>query len=432
MIPAVPILRRIPRGTVSLEARGVAAALGGLLARPARAARTVREFEAAFAAALGVRHAIAVASGKAALALILRSLGARPGDGVVVGAWNVPEVVSLLRGLGLRPRLVDADPDHLGPDLAAVPAAVDGGTRFLLATHLYGCPLPMDAVRALAQRHGLQVIEDGAQALGAASDGRAVGAQGCPALFSFGPLKSLNTLGGGMVTTDDDGLAARARATLAGRGPSARAAVLRALATSVALRALTGRTPFSLLTWPALRAADRLAPRLAWRLAKGRPAAWESGWLDPDRVLAPLGPAAAALGLAGLPQVAVGNERRAANAERLRAALDGTPGLRCPRPAPGTRPVWTNFVVRVPDRETLRRSLLARGVDTTPGYLVATQRLVPGAPASFPVAAALERENLYLPVGPELDGADMDRLAALVRAALRDRTHAAPSAVSRP
>ncbi len=124
----------------------------GLLSTGSEADDAVRGFERRFAAFAGARHAVATSSGKAALVCILRALGARPGDGVVLACYNVPEVISVLGGLGLRPRLADIDPATFNLDPACAEAAVDGGTRFLLATHLYGNPAAIDPLRDASAR----------------------------------------------------------------------------------------------------------------------------------------------------------------------------------------------------------------------------------------------------------------------------------------
>ncbi len=372
-------------------------------------------FEEAFATWLGVRHAVAVGSGKVALAAILEACGAKRGQGVVLAAYNVPEVVGVIRGLGLIPRFVDIDPQTFNLDPAAVEAALTPETGFLLATHLYGNPAPLGALKTLARRHGLVLVEDCAQALGARCGRRRVGAQGSPALFSFGPMKALNTLKGGMLTTGDSGVARRARAVV-GRNPAAgRVAVLRTLLSCAAIWVATRPWVFSNGVFPAIRALDGLSPAMVDTLVKMRPAAFDHGVLDIDAMMAPMGPAQAGAGLAVLADLERANERRLSNALRLRDRLRHVPGVSLQQPVADAEPLWTNVVVRVADRLALRRRLLARGVDSTAGYLMDCSRLPnsPGQP-EYPHSAELERSNLYLPVGPELGSAEMDRIAAAV------------------
>jgi dTDP-4-amino-4,6-dideoxygalactose transaminase len=413
-------MRAIPRGTIILTDRQAAAAFAGLFASREGGGALVAAFEREFAAHVGARHAIAVSSGKAALALILKALRLSDGDSVVLPAWDVPEVFSLVRGMGLEPRLADIDPATLDVSPSAAARAVGGRTRVLVATHLYGNPADLDALHELATSRGLVLVEDCAQALGARYRGRPVGTLGRAALFSFGLMKSLNTLKGGMVVTDDDEVAAGVRAGLVGRRAAGAATVLADLAKSLAVKAATARLPFALATLPAIRVAEALLPGLAAGVARMRPADYESGRLDAASVTGAMHPAQAACGREGLSRLDAHAAIRRRNARRLAAALEGAPEVTLPAATPGAEPAWTHLVIRVADRDLLAARLRRSGVDTTPGYLCAGHLLpgMGGRPGDFPVAEALARQNLYLPVGPDLDGTDMDHIAAAVKRAV--------------
>lgn len=403
--------RKIPRGTIRWDAARTRAALRALV-RPDPG--LVVAFEDAFARHVGARHAIAVASGKAALAVALRGLGARPGDGVVLASYNVPEVPAVLAGLGLRPRFADLDPHTFNLDPDEARAAVDGRSRFLLATHLYGHPADLERLETLARDRDLALVEDCAQALGARWRGRPVGTFGRAALFSFGLMKNLNTLRGGMVVTNDDALAGHIREALATARPDPRGRVARDLGVALALSLLTRPGPFSVAVYPFLRAVEEVAPTLPWRLAKMRPEAWERGALDVGTLIAPLGAAQAACGLAGLPGVEPETRARRDNAAVLRERLAGLAGLTLQEPLPDSEPAWTQFVVRLRDRAAVRRRLLRDGVDTTVGYLRACHRIPAFAwedATPCPHSEALERDHLYLPCSPDLTPRDMERIA---------------------
>jgi DegT/DnrJ/EryC1/StrS aminotransferase family len=218
---------------------------------------------------------------------------------------------------------------------------------------------------------------------------------------------------------DDDALAARLDAQVAAAPGEGRVALLGSLAVACAIRAGTLPLPFTLAGYPALRAAERVDPRWIYRLMKMRPAALESGHLPPEAVVGRMEAAQARCGAVGLGDLGAATARRAANGERLRAALAGVAGVTPQRPTEGGAPVWSQFVVRAADREAMGRRLLAEGIDTTMGYLEACHRL-PGTGfegASFPHSEALERDNLYLPISAEMDEADVDRIAAGVRRA---------------
>jgi dTDP-4-amino-4,6-dideoxygalactose transaminase len=169
-------------------------------------------FEEAFAAYCGAGHAIGVDSGFSALELILRAHGIGPGDEVVTAANTFVATVGAIDIVGARPVLVDITPDTYTLDPDAVAAAITPATRAIIPVHLYGQPADMDAVAAIAARHGLLVVEDACQAHGAVYRGRRTGVLGHAAAFSFYPAKNLGAFGdGGMVVTDDSGTAATIR-----------------------------------------------------------------------------------------------------------------------------------------------------------------------------------------------------------------------------
>jgi len=172
----------------------------------------VAKFEAAYAEYCETKHCIGVNNGTNALLLALRSLEIGEGDEVITAANTFIATASAIALAGAKPVLVDVDPRtrNINPDL--IEAAITKQTRAIIPVHLYGRPAPMQAVLDIAARHGLDVIEDAAQAHGARWQGRRIGSLGRLACFSFYPGKNLGAYGeGGAVTTSDDQLAARLR-----------------------------------------------------------------------------------------------------------------------------------------------------------------------------------------------------------------------------
>lgn len=168
-------------------------------------------FEAEYAASLGRRFGIALANGTLALELILRSLGIGPGDEVIVPCRTFIATASAVVMVGARPVMADIDRESQNLTAATARAALTPRTRALIAVHLAGWPCDMDGLNALAQEHGLLVIEDCAQAHGAAYRGKPVGALGTAAAFSFCQDKIITTGGeGGLVVSDDEDFFERA------------------------------------------------------------------------------------------------------------------------------------------------------------------------------------------------------------------------------
>jgi UDP-N-acetyl-3-dehydro-alpha-D-glucosamine 3-aminotranferase len=169
-------------------------------------------FERAFAKATGAAHAVGVGTGTDALALALRVIGVGPGDEVITAPLSAAYSALAIMMTGARPVFADIDPNRLTLDPAAVDAAVTPHTRAIMPVHLYGQPADMPAISAIAERHGLAIVEDCCQAHLATCGGRPVGSFGAAAAYSFYPTKNLGALGdGGAITVNDAALAARLR-----------------------------------------------------------------------------------------------------------------------------------------------------------------------------------------------------------------------------
>ena len=172
----------------------------------------VREFEAEFAAYCRVGHGVGVNSGTDALVLALHALDLEDGDEVITTSNTAIPTVSAIVTAGGVPRFVDIDPATYLMDVSQLEAAITTRTRCIIPVHLFGQCVDMDAVRAVASKHGVRLLEDCAQSTGAESAGRRAGSMSDVAAFSFYPTKVLGGYGdGGMVVTADEALAARVR-----------------------------------------------------------------------------------------------------------------------------------------------------------------------------------------------------------------------------
>jgi dTDP-4-amino-4,6-dideoxygalactose transaminase len=173
----------------------------------------VDRFEQAAASFLGVEHAVGVSSGTDALLVALMALGIGPDDDVITTPFTFFATIEVVLRLGARPRFVDVDPGTMHLDVSRVEAALTSRTRAILPVHLYGTPMDVDALARVADRHGVPIVEDAAQAFGSQSNERAVGTRGIAGCFSFFPTKVLGALGdAGLIATNDGDLAARSRA----------------------------------------------------------------------------------------------------------------------------------------------------------------------------------------------------------------------------
>ena len=171
----------------------------------------IRKFEEQFARRVGRTHAVAVANGTAALDIAVESLGIGPGDEVILPTFTIISCIVQIVRSGATPVLVDSDPVTWNMDVDQVAAKITSRTKAIMAVHIYGLPVDMNPLIALAKLHNIKLIEDAAQMHGQSYMGKPCGSLGDVSTFSFYPNKHITTGEGGMVVTDDDELAEKAR-----------------------------------------------------------------------------------------------------------------------------------------------------------------------------------------------------------------------------
>ena len=311
----------------------------------------LESFEAEFAAYCGTRYCIGVANGLDALHLIVRAYGIGPGDEVIVPSHTFIATWLAVSYAGATPVPVEPDPLTYNLDPARIEAAITSRTKAIMPVHLCGQPADMDPINALAQRHGLKVIEDSAQAQGARYKGRCTGSLGDAAGHSFYPGKNLGAFAdAGAVTTNDADLADRVRT----------------------LRNYGSKQKYHYETQGLNSRLDEL--QAAFLRVKLR-------------------------------HLEEWNARRMAIAHQYLATLHPLDsGLVLPTVAPWASPVWHLFVIRHPQRDALQQHLAAKGVQTIIHYPV-PPHLTDAYPApvpALPIAEQLANEVLSLPIGPHL------------------------------
>ena len=172
----------------------------------------VKAFEAECAAYLGVKHAIGLNSGTDALYIALRALGIGPGDEVITTPFTFFATAEAISHVGATPVFVDIEEGSFNLDPDLIEPAITSRTKAIIPVHLFGRPCDMDRIQAIADKHGLKLVEDCAQSFGATWKGRKTGSMGTFGCYSFFPTKNLNAFGdGGLLSTDDDALADTAR-----------------------------------------------------------------------------------------------------------------------------------------------------------------------------------------------------------------------------
>jgi len=317
----------------------------------------VAAFEDEFAAIVGGHTCVAVNSGTSALHLGLLAAGIGPGDEVIVPSFTFAATANAVAMTGATPVFADIEADTFCLDPDAVAAAVTSRTAAVLPVHLYGHPVRWDGLAGIAERHGLLLLEDAAQAHGASYDGIPVGALGDMAAFSFYATKNMTTGEGGMVVCRDDATARTVR-LLRNQGMEQR--------------------------------------------YRNEIAGLNNRMTD----------LAAAMGRVQLRRLAGWNEERRAIAASYDEQLTG---VVTPVVAPKAEPVWHQYTVRSTDRDALAARLDARGIDSAVYYPVPTHRL----PAydldlELPETERAAREVLSLPIRPGLTGDEVARVVAAV------------------
>ena len=329
-------------------------------------------------------HGIGCASGSDALLIPLMALDIGPGDEVITSPYTFFATGGAIWRTGARPIFADIEPDTYNIDPARVEDAITPRTKAIIPVHLYGQTADMDAIREIGRRHGLAILEDAAQAIGAAHHGTRTGTLGDVAAFSFYPSKNLGGFGdGGMITTDDPQLARRmARLRVHGMEPkyhhhevgfNSRLDALQAAVLRVKLRHLDA--------WSSLR-----------RDVAGRYRSLFASY-----------------------------------------GLDDMVGL--PVERPGNFHVYNQFVIRVPAaiRDSLREFLAAKKVGTEiyypiPLHLQACFSSLGHAPGDFPHSERAARETIALPIYPELSDEEQRYVVGSIRRFIKE--HAYPSLAS--
>jgi dTDP-4-amino-4,6-dideoxygalactose transaminase len=324
----------------------------------------VSALEQEVAAYLGVKHAIGVASGTDALVIALRAAGVEPGDEVIVPTFSFFATAGTVMTVGARPVFVDIHPETYLMDVAAIEPVITSKTKAIIPVHLYGQPADMDEIMAIAERHGLKVIEDNAQAFGADYKGKKTAAIGDVGCLSFFPSKNLGGYGdAGMVTTNDAGIAETVR----------------------------------------------MLRTHGWKKKYFPEILGYNSRLDAIQ---------AAILRIKLKHLDDWNARRAEIAHEYSRYL-GRLGLRVPVEAPGRTHVYHLYMVAFEERDWVQQQLKEAGIASEvyypqPLHLAAPCRALGTYEGQFPVSEGCSRKLLALPVYPELTGTQMEEVLATV------------------
>jgi perosamine synthetase len=333
----------------------------------------IRDFESRFAEACGVKYGIACANGTVAMHLALATLGLEPGDEVIIPTFTMIATANAVAYCGATPVLVDMEPDYWQLDINQVADKITARTKAIVPVHIYGHPTDMDPLMELAQRHGLTVVEDSAEAHGAEYKGRRCGGLGDAASFSFYGNKIITTGEGGMVTTDNRDIA-----------------------------------------------------RLAWNLRDHAFSTERHFWHKFVGFNYRMTNLQAAVGLAQVEQLENFVEQRRRNAAEYTARLRKIPGIITPPEAPWAKNVYWMYGILVDEneygmnRDELRKVLADHGVETRTFFIPMHCQPVYWQQFKgerYPVAERLCQNGFYLPSASSLSVAEIEYITSVIRQA---------------
>jgi dTDP-4-amino-4,6-dideoxygalactose transaminase len=378
----------------------------------------IREFEKRFEAYHYMDEAIATSCGRMAFYYLLRALDFPAGSEIIFPAltfWAVPEMA---RRAGLRPVFVDVDPLTFNIDPGQIETAITERTRAIVPTHLYGRPCEMSEILASAEKYGLIVIEDCAQAVGARYRGRLVGTFGAASFFSFQMLKGINTYGGGMAMTNEAGIIAGVREQV--NNEPLQSAKDLALRFAGGLVSRIGISPKGFTFWGyPLQAAVSMfghydLSRHVWekiRPLDPLPRAYRKRYSNVQ----------ALIGIRGLAKLDAFNALSRAHAYRYTQGLSDCRAIQTQQSSEDFEHVYYQYPVYISDAPRASRRAIRRGVDfeTMHVDVCSSLPLFKDAAANCP-GAELTADALQLPCYSRLRDSDIDRVLRVIREVTKD------------
>lgn len=338
------------------------------------AGQFIPAFEKTFSAKCGAKYGISCTSGTTALHLALSTLGLGRGDEVILPTFTMIATANAVAYTGAKPVLVDAEPRSWNMDIQRIEMKITPRTKAIIPVHTYGHPVDMDSLLSLAERRDLVVIEDAAHAHGAEYKGRRVGSLAHAACFSFYANKIITTGEGGMITTNDERFAQKAR--------------------TLRDHAFSKERHF----WHKYRGFNYRMTNLQ-----------------------------AAIGFAQTENLDALVQARIKNAETYDRFLDGLPGLTLPLRTPGIKNVFWMYAILVEDdfgisRDALREKLALRGIETRSFFIPIHLQPIYRRKyrREFPVSEELCRKGMYLPSSSRLTSHQIEKIASEIHRAKKD------------
>jgi len=355
----------------------------------------ITEFEREFAKYIGTEFAVAVASGRLGLRLILQALGLEESDEIIMPAYTFHAVYETIVKCGFRPVLVDINENDCNIDTGLIEQKISDKTRAIIATHLYGNPCDLDKILEISRRYKLFVIEDCAQAIGAQYRNKKTGSYGDCSFFSLESVKPFHTLGGGMITTNNALLYEKLKRQ-AGKLPyPGNYGIVKKIIFTVIEAILTQPFFFSVFVYPALLLMSFLNKDLKTiaKKTKSRFKLLESRYSNFQ----------AYIGLRKLQDLDGALDKRIINAKLLISGL--RPGIYTWQPPAYLKPIFYYLVLRCRDAGAVAKVLLGKGIDVDLNLVQKCTAVL--SEKNYPIACMVSTATLLVPVYPELDSIEI-------------------------
>jgi len=363
----------------------------------------IKEFEEKFASYIGTRYSIATCSGRYALALILKSLGLKQGDEVIIPSYTFYVVPEIIQKLGFKVVFADINPEIANIDVAQIKEKLTKKTRAIIVTHLFGRPAQLDEIAKLIRGKNIQIIEDCCQAHGTKYKGRRVGSFGTAGFFSLDTTKPVNTFGGGVITTNSKALMKSIRDKIEKLPNPSKSELISKIGRAYWEGFLTAPIIFRFFVWPALLLANLAGVDFVGKYQKSK---------AKERMkVFKLSNMQAKMGIKQLELLDKNNNKRMLKANLLIRGIGGKAGIL--KDDRKNFNIYTAFLVSCNNKDELARKLLIYGIDSEKEMMQNCGRIFSNE--DFKYTDLMETKSLRVPLYYQISNKDIRHIAKIIR-----------------
>lgn len=399
--------KKIPRFKLSFPTKDLIVILMNFWKKDVIEGEDIAEFERQFAQYIGTKFAISIPSARIGLYSILKNLDLNKGDEIILPAFTFYIIPEVVKSLELKPVFVDINPLNCTIDASLIKRNITPKTKAIIPTHLFGQPCEMDEILEIAKENKITIIEDCAKACGSEYKGKKVGSFGDFAYFTFGMTKDINTLGGGMLATNNEIMAEKIKKELSTYRFPGRGMLAKKIFLAYAMNVAASEIFFNFFIYPLLRLFDRFGIEPISQLLEEKEMPFEPDTMKSYNFR--MANLQAKMGLRNLEQLNILNQKRLTNAQFLNEQLKDINCIQIPFSCNGRKHTYVTYVIQTDSRERLAKELLRRGIDTSKGYMKNF------ANDDYPNARDISKKILHLPIYASLKEKDLQRIVSIIR-----------------